>query len=91
MKIRFRSIELVVLLGAFLVIGFTAGYLYANGFSFAYTQLITEQMILIAAFGMVIPFIFGLYMISRGIYGIKVVPEPPHSKRHAKKKMLEKI
>lgn len=53
----------------FSLIGFTAGYLYSINFSIMEYELITEKMILIASFGILIPLLFGLFIISKCVYG----------------------
>ncbi|MGV3538764.1 MAG: hypothetical protein ACO1OQ_03080 [Rufibacter sp.] len=89
MKLRFNSPELALLLLSFLVIGFTAGYLYANGFSFRHPEQVTEGMILLGTAGILGPLIFGLYLISRGVLGSKYNPGRIIRRKPARKKHLE--
>ncbi|MFC6998377.1 hypothetical protein [Rufibacter roseus] len=70
MKFRFKFPELVVLLLIFSTVGFTAGYLFTIGFSIIEYELITEKMILFASFGILIPLLFGLLIISKGAYSV---------------------
>lgn len=86
MKLRFRSLELLALLFTFLIIGFTAGYLYTVAAAADSTSFISEKIISIAVLGMLLPFFFGLYLISRGVYGLRKTalptPKKPARKKH---------